>query len=507
VSTRLFWLFLVLVTAVGAVVRAAGGGVPAAGEPHPEPTVAPARHLIEITPGIYRPGNVPQSVGEPLRAFRDIADEYERLHPGVSVRFRQAPAVAGGGEGDWLRTQLAGGIAPEIVQINTEVVWQDLDKGWWVNLEPYLAQPNPYVPGNEVWWDCFADIALTKAKRGPDGNLYCIPMDIVETGIFYNKDVFASLGLSPPADWEEFIRIQKTLKDAGYIPLVVNGFTVVCDWTQDIIFDQLFYEILDQIDLEKGSRDEEAYLRGYLAPKELCYLIKRGFFGPDNPRYREVWRIIRDWRPYWSHELANTDMDRLFLTQRGAMYWSGSWFIRRMKNDPYLDFDWGIFYVPPITKATSPYACGAESAVIGGAGNQYSVTNRAVLDGELDIVIDFLRFLTTPESAERLVGEAQMFFPNVKGARMDPELAAFADIFRHRYCTVKWLYSLSQEFNDTHRRWIMYFVNGGFGLDEFLALSDSYMQQAADYYIDKHGYDFSEYDRVMAERGLSGGGR
>ena len=56
---------------------------------------------------------------------------------------------------------------------------------------------------------------------------------MVETAIFYNKNVFRALALSEPKDWGEFIEIQKKLKQAGYTPLVTNGRNIG-DWGVDL---------------------------------------------------------------------------------------------------------------------------------------------------------------------------------------------------------------------------------------------------------------------------------
>jgi hypothetical protein len=47
--------------------------------------------------------------------------------------------------------------------------------------------------------------------------------------------------------------------------------------------------------------------------------------------------------------------------------------VRRLIHDPLVDFEWGVFYFPPITEETSPYASGVDPSVIGGSGIQYSV--------------------------------------------------------------------------------------------------------------------------------------
>jgi ABC-type glycerol-3-phosphate transport system substrate-binding protein len=450
---------------------------------------AERKHHIVMYAWDYRPGFAPQAIGPPNKAITEAAEEYMKLHPGVYIDFRVVGVQADATEGDWMKPQLMGGIAPDIIGVNTEIVWPDVDKGWWVSLEPFMSRPNPYIPkgqpGSEQWWDLFANPALTKAKRAPNGQLYSICYDLVETGIFYNRDILRKCGIDipqgwpGPKDWEEFLDIQRRGKEHGYIPFIMR-IEWARDWAQDFLFDQLFYGIIDEIDREKGPADEEEYLQGYLFPKEMCWLVKNGYFSPASRRYREVWRLMRGWRQFWNKDLSNTDQNRLFLLQKGAMLWDGSWLIRRMKLDPLVKFDWGVFYLPPITEETSPYACGAGPAVIGGAGVQYSVTNSAILKNQVEQAVDFLCFLTRPDNAEKIINEAGLFIPNIKGARMSPELAPFAEIIKHRYCTVKWLNSFRTEFTDMHQRLIELFLGDGISLDEFIQKLDERMTREAD---------------------------
>jgi len=89
---------------------------------------------------------------------------------------------------------------------------------WVVDQHPldvFLEAPNPFVvekgdpalPGAKQWWDMFIYQAISRGKAAPDNRNYCLTFDMIETGIFYNKTLFAQLGLKPPETWGEFIQI------------------------------------------------------------------------------------------------------------------------------------------------------------------------------------------------------------------------------------------------------------------------------------------------------------
>ncbi len=446
-------------------------------------------HTIEFYPGLYAPGTQPFGVGERLRAIRLLADQYERSHPEVTIEFIPQIILEGGSEGETLRTKLLGGIAPEVVNINTEAIWPDVEqnKGWWVPLDGYFSRPNPYVPGNKAWIDLFKNQALTQAKRAPDGRLYCVTFDVVETGIFYNKTLFERYHVKIPQDWREFIQLLKMFADSGFIPLVTDRVAFM-DWAPDLLFDQCYFEILDLLDYKKKSDLEEAYYQGYLTPEELCWLTKKGWFAARNPRFRESWRLLKEWRQFWQKDLTHSDQARLFIIQRSPMFWTGSWFVRRLKLDPLINFDWGVFYPPPIPRSYSPHCCGVNQCVIGGAGIQFHITRRAIDDNDLEPTVDFLRFITTPGHASQIANEAGMFIANIVDAFLPQNLAPFEEIVLRRYCTVKWQYSLGHRFTDNRERLIEFFLNDGMSLDDFMNELDRSLQQTADRLIQENGW-------------------
>src|SRR5439155_20651219 len=98
------------------------------------------------------------------------------------------------------------------------------------------------------------------------------------------------------------------------------------------------------------------------------------------------------------------------------MIWNGSWAVNRLSRDPDVDFDWGVFYLPPMTKATSQYASGRDMIVIGGSAMQFTATNSAFADTgdprtskRLQRCIAFLQFMTTPMNTDRVVKEMLCF--------------------------------------------------------------------------------------------------
>jgi hypothetical protein len=51
------------------------------------------------------------------------------------------------------------------------------------------------------------------------------------------------------------------------------------------------------------------------------------------------------------------------------------------------------------------------------------VTKTAVKNNNVDLVVDFLRFITAPKQASAIIGELGEFLPNIKGVDVNQDLA------------------------------------------------------------------------------------
>jgi len=89
-----------------------------------------------------------------------------------------------------------------------------LEKNTVVDLTPYLeADPE--------WKAMFTDRDLEFNSR--DGRVYSVPEERQIIGYFYNKELFAKVGVEePPKTWDEFFEVCEKLKAAGITPLSMD---------------------------------------------------------------------------------------------------------------------------------------------------------------------------------------------------------------------------------------------------------------------------------------------
>ena len=345
---------------------------------------------------------------EELTQFTTIADEYMALHPNVKITTYTAPQA--GSFMEWTLPQLSGGTAPDIINMSNEYAYQYKDNNWFVDLMPYLEEPNPYIEGNERWLDIFFE-GTTNAKIQANGALYGLPIDMVATGVVYNKDIFDELGLEIPETWAEFMAMQEEIAAAGYVPFVQSSPVGAIDWGYVILYEGTAMDVIQELDTLDPN--------GFTNHEELCRGVEKGILDFNDPQQHEWLRLFTDWSQYFQDDwTVDKDHLNLFLNGRGAMTWVTTGSIVKFLNDPLRDFEFSSFWFPPITTESSEYGTGEHIRGIGGAhGTQYTITNTAIEGGKVEAAVDFLRFLSAPERVIPMIEEANVLAPNIEGER------------------------------------------------------------------------------------------
>lgn len=451
--------------------------------------------------GIYVPGEAPGGVGQPLTKLQAVARRWEARNPGYHVGFESASVTgAGQDEAQWLKTQLIAGTAPDVFNTNQENAWPDAGKGWYYTFDDFLDKPNPYVPGNPTLWDQYAYPDIVKGHYGPDNKQYAVDYDMIEVAVFYNKSHFRKAGLDrPPRSWAEMLEYNKKLQKIGIARPTIGGAAPLADWGVDLIFDQLFRpfaKILQAGELTQKQKKSKEYAN-YLDPKSVCRAIKMGFLGPNNPRFREVMRILHEWRQYFSKDLGpfsgtgGPDIYRLFVTEQGSMLWNACTLVRNFQLDDLLTFDVGTFYLPPITRETTPFATRRPipMARIGGIGTAIMVSSTPMNNGNIDKVLDFIHFLCAPENCAAIVDEAIQLIPNIKGVPIPKGMQIFEEILRRPYVVLKNTYWGDTEYNTEIRSENLNYMNDGISLDAFMKQLGQSMDAVADRYITTYGWE------------------
>lgn len=141
---------------------------------------------------------------ETITMMDALVAAYTAMHPDVTFELENRP---GGADGDNLvKTRLATGEAGDILQYNSGSLFQAL------NPTETLADLSD-LAGQANILDSFKSVVTAT-----DGTVRGVPFGAaMGGGIYYNRPIYAELGLSVPKSWAEFMANNEKIKAAGKV--------------------------------------------------------------------------------------------------------------------------------------------------------------------------------------------------------------------------------------------------------------------------------------------------
>jgi raffinose/stachyose/melibiose transport system substrate-binding protein len=164
---------------------------------------------------------------ETIAAMDALTAAYTAAHPDVTFEIENRP---GGADGDNLvKTRLATDEAGDIMQYNSGSLFQAL------NPTVTLADLSD-IPGQANVIDSFKPVVTAS-----DGTIRGIPFGAaMGGGIYYNKKIYADLGLSVPKSWDDFMANNEKIKAAGKVAVAQ---TYGDTWTSQLFVLADFYNV------------------------------------------------------------------------------------------------------------------------------------------------------------------------------------------------------------------------------------------------------------------------
>ncbi len=207
---------------------------------------------------------------ETIASFDAVSKAYSEKRPDVTFDVEQR---AGGSEGDNIvKTRLATGEMPDIFQYNSGSLFQALKP------EQTMADLSD-LPSAAGIFESFK-----KVVSGSDGHVRGIPFGpAMGGGIFYNRKIYAELGLQPPKTWAEFMSNNEKIKAAGKVAIAQTYGTT---WTSQIFVLADFFNVQTEVPTfaDDYTANKVKYattpaaLRGFEHQEEVA---KAGFFNED----------------------------------------------------------------------------------------------------------------------------------------------------------------------------------------------------------------------------------
>jgi raffinose/stachyose/melibiose transport system substrate-binding protein len=213
-----------------------------------------------------------------------------------------------------------------------------------------------------------------------DGSLYAIGNELEFIGIYYNKAIFAELGVSEPETYEELLQIGEKALSADYIPI---SFVNKPGWPAFHVFSAFANNLAGKEGIEAAIFGDASwagpeFIRAIEMP--FVELNQANFFVPS------------------PNALDYDEGNNIFYAGQAAMHLTGTWLVSRILDN--ADFEVGFFALPSIDGSVVLPPGGMGSAVMISAATSHPDEAAALLD-----------FLFAEESARTWIEEGNVIPP------------------------------------------------------------------------------------------------
>lgn len=260
--------------------------------------------------------------GYGLDFFEKAAREYEAAHPGVKIKVWGNPRVW-----EQLQPRFVQGSVPDITYAGWGLNhWPLVYEGQVATLDKWLDAPA--ADGKGKWRDTF-DASILRLGQF-EGKQYLFPYFFSMNGWWYNPDLFAKHGWTPPRTFEELLALCPKIKAAGIAPITYQG-KYPYYMNTGFLFPWVIriggIQALDAAqNLEPGAWKSPAFLQ---AARMIVQLRDAGFFQDG------------------ANGMSHTDSQMEWVLGRAAMIPCGTWLYSEEREQLPKGFQMRYF-LPPV---------------------------------------------------------------------------------------------------------------------------------------------------------------
>jgi raffinose/stachyose/melibiose transport system substrate-binding protein len=268
-----------------------------------------AKHLVRYL-------TIEQETPELEALAEESIERFEEENPNIDVR---REAINNEDQRAIIRTRLGSRRSPDLFSFDTGPGFAGV-----------LAEAGLLYPLEDAYkkyeWPVFD---WAKQRVSFDDVLSGVPANVEELGVYYNKDVFDSLGLNEPQTLRELDHIAEVVRDSGMIPFAFGNGE---EWPAGHLFSMA--------------------VSNSLGPKGLDRALFRGGRWNDTAVIRAIdlmFRRFADKRYYPENvnAIPYADANTLFYAGRAAMNPTGTWLLSELDGQN-LAFGVGFFPFPSI---------------------------------------------------------------------------------------------------------------------------------------------------------------
>lgn len=298
---------------------------------------------------------------------KDMARQYEQLHPGVKINLWGDPRVD-----EKIKPRVLRGNPPDLASC-TLPVWKLITAGRLYPMDDALASP-AYGAKGKTWKETLRAGVL--ADYVYEDKTFALPSNLGVWACWYSKKLFREHGWDAPSTWDELTALCEKMLAAGIAPLAFQGkypqyaWSTILSCYQRLVPFEKWYDIQD---FTKGAFLDPSFVKAADLMQELAV------------KYFQKGALA----------MTHTESQMEWANGRAGMVFCGLWLKKEMEKALPDDFEMACFTVPMVTGGT-----GDPKAIYSGGGESFFIFKDAK---HPEIAADFLKFLLSIEPARDYV--------------------------------------------------------------------------------------------------------
>lgn len=321
-----------------------------------------------------------------IKALQNEADNFTKKNPNIKIEIESMSLDQ---YANVLKMKLASGDAPNII-FGSPKSYKDIvasDNILDITNQEFVKRIDPKFIAN-----------VTMDKK-----VYGVPMDLMPSGVFYNKDIFKKEGIEIPKTWTEFVKVCETLKAKGITPIAA-GYKDLASIGGGCYTEIYGNPLLKMPDFRQDVMDGKTKLA-------------------DLPEFKSFLQRFQTRNKYVNSDALQVGVDRaeqMFATGKTGMIVLGSWAIGAIRADnPEGNF--GVFMFPSSDKVE-------ENAMSTATDDTFMLSAHADNQAES---LKFFDYMTSTEGASQWAQDVQVLsaITGAKATKLDPMAQDLSDIY------------------------------------------------------------------------------
>jgi len=405
----------------------------------------------------------------PREAIDAVIARYEELNPAVRV---EQVTVPGSLFKQWLRTQLIGGNATDIIEFGS--FWggvNDIPPRFFDPITREVEAPNHYNRGTSLegvpWRDTFRDgLNTPDAYIENLSNYFAVTLTMTTMRAFYNPELLLAItgSAKPPTSYREVREL--TIKLADYNQRTGQKVTLYAgsQFTGETL-------MIDRITTYSGlglSMYNDRFREQGTKPRDSTLEYLRGRWNFDHPALRDALELAREgaagMRPGFQ-QLGREAAVQEFMRSQTVMIITGTWDATSLRK--LAPFELTVEEFPWPKQGDGKFTDESWGPYSEGAGGTTAAFYLNKASQHKEVALDFMRFMTSVEGNGIFV-EKSGWLPSVREVEVPDYAKAYMPHFAGYSARLSIMRGYGNETRDVWSRQLHRLISPNGSVDSFL---------------------------------------